>query len=506
MLEPEKLQYQINSLLDERRYIEALELLDKKNKGFVNTKKDFVLLAEIAGSYITLGAESFNLEPVNKGIKLFKDNLESLEKVITKESIYYCLGNGYQAIYNIENIKQQSVYPSPENVKENLFDAKQYFLKAFKKLDLKNLNNLSIQILTNLGNNLTHSGRIVDALQFFDIVLKYNPNFPEALVSKADTLRYMLRTTDCAITISLFVEIYHLYKKAREQENDSLNIRSVIETGIQYSEAFLRENNFNFNSLEHELKLNQIEYQNHNTKLKFYLDNFLSLSEHALYCKCNGSKIDNLTIGYPNFITTDVKIVQLEILLNRIKSEFSLGRTLYYEFLNYEYEDNVHYENLIEGITNGLNYEKLRTSFRLCFGILDKIAEGICTLFELKTNPNENIYFESFWNPKGNKERWNQINLVKNIHLTALYSIASDLNRRNGEFGFYKNWRNRMEHGIFTLKDDSKENNLIFKEQLLLEHTTKDNFENQTKLLLQLTRSAIFSFVFCTRGKLITKE
>jgi len=187
MLEPEKLKHQISILLDERKYTEALELLDNEIIAFFNKEKDFVLLAEIAGSYISLGAESFNLEPVKKGIKLFKDNLEPLEKAITKESIYYCLGNGYQAIYNIENIKQNRVFPNPENVKENLFDAKQYFLKAFKKLDLKNLNNLSIQILTNLGNNLTHSGRIVDALQLFDLVLKNNPNFPEALVSKADT-------------------------------------------------------------------------------------------------------------------------------------------------------------------------------------------------------------------------------------------------------------------------------------------------------------------------------
>jgi len=39
----------------------------------------------------------------------------------------------------------------------------------------------------------------------------------------------MLRTTKCAITISLFVEIYNLYKKAKEQKNNSLNIKRVIE-------------------------------------------------------------------------------------------------------------------------------------------------------------------------------------------------------------------------------------------------------------------------------------
>jgi tetratricopeptide (TPR) repeat protein len=505
MLEPEKLQYDIYALLDKRCYPEALELVEKKRSEFLNSDKDLTLLAEIAGSYITIGSESYNLESVNQGIQIFEDNIETFKEVITEESIFYCLGNGYQAIYNIENFKVKRSYPSPENVKETLFNAKQYFLRAFKKLDLKNLDSLSIQILTNLGNNLTLSGRIVDALQLFDLVLKYNPNFPQALVSKADTLRNLIRTTDFPITISLFVEIFHLYKKASEQNNKSLNIKAAIKNGIQFSSDFLKQNNFDFNSMENELKLNEIEYANHNNKLKFYLNNFLSLSEHALYCKCNGSKIDNLTIGYSGYTTTDIKITQSEILLNRIKSEFSLGRTLYYEFLNYEFEDNVYYENLIDGITNGLNYEKLRTSFRLCFGILDKIAEGICFLFDLKDSPNENIYFESFWNPRKNKERWIKINSVKNIHLTALYNIACDLNKINGEFGFYKDWRNQMEHGIFTLTE-SKENDKVLKEKLLSEHTTKENFENQTKFLLQLTRSAIFSFVFCTREKLITND
>jgi len=276
------------------------------------------------------------------------------------------------------------------------------------------------------------------------------------------------------------------------------------EIGLKKSTKFLEENNFDFTQMGKELALNEIEYQNHSGEIKYYLDNFLSLSEHGLYCKCNGAITDNLIIGYPGFVTIDKKIIQLELLLNRIKSEYSLSRRLYFDFLTFESGDNVHYEELLDGIINGIRHEKLRTSFRLCFGILDKIAEGVCSLFELEIKDGESIYFESFWNnQKAPKDRWSKINSIKNIHLTALYSIACDLNKRNGEFGFYKIWRNRLEHGVFSLTKSDDSDYKMLTEKLFSEHTTTTNFENKTKHILQLTRSAIFSFVFCVRQELI---
>ncbi len=228
----------------------------------------------------------------------------------------------------------------------------------------------------------------------------------------------------------------------------------------------------------------------------------MSLSEHGLYCKCNGAKIDNLAIGFPGFATNDKKIIQLELMNNRIKSEFTLARQLFFDFLNQNQNDNMHYENLVNGIVNGIKYEQLRTSFRLCFGILDKIAEGLCYLFDLEIREGENIYFESFWNSNKNPDRWIKINEFKNIHLTALYSIACDLNKKNGEFGFYKQWRNRIEHGLFSLTDSEFDKS--WEDDIYSINTTAYNFEVKTKHLLQLTRASVFSFVLCARHELIT--
>lgn len=506
MLKANELRKKIYSFLDQRNYDFALKELDYQINTLVDNKNiDLLLFAEIAGAYITLGSEAYDINAVNKGMSLIQNNLNVLKTAVTEDSIDYNLGNGYHAIYKISEKDEPNFFPTPENVKESLFEAKQAYLRAFKKIDLECINDFSIQVLTNLGINLNQSGRIVESLQLFDLVLQYSHEFPQATVSKANGLIDMITATNCQLTISLFVEIYRLFKKASEMNIPHKDINETIETGIKMSAEFLTENNFNFSELENELSLNNQEYLNHPENIKFFLDNFLSLSEHGLYCKCNGAKIDDLGIGFPGFFTHDKKIIELELLNNRLKSEFSLARQLYFEFLTINRTDNIHYEEVVRGIRNGIQHEQLRTSFRLCFGILDKIAEGICYLFDIEIKERENIYFESFWNPKQDPTRWNKINSFRNIHLTALYSIACDLSKQNGEFGFYKIWRNRLEHGLFSLTVDEFENK-SWESKSFSEKTTEENFENKTKHLLQLTRAAIFSFVYCVRHELITKN
>ncbi|MDM8544492.1 LA2681 family HEPN domain-containing protein [Desulfococcaceae bacterium HSG9] len=145
-----------------------------------------------------------------------------------------------------------------------------------------------------------------------------------------------------------------------------------------------------------------------------------------------------------------------QLILNRIKSEFALARILYYQS-NPEcckgletFDEEIAFTELYENEAVGIRPEMVRLSFRICFGILDKIARGICDLFNL-AEPNEPLYFESFWKPRGNKsikqkERWDKINSINNFPLLALYSQATDLNSFNGEWGIFKEWRNAMEH------------------------------------------------------------
>jgi hypothetical protein len=203
----------------------------------------------------------------------------------------------------------------------------------------------------------------------------------------------------------------------------------------------------------------------------------------------------------------------MEYVLNRLKSEFALARLLYYQALLQEtdrwetYDDEVIFTELYEGESIGTRSEMTRTSFRMCFGILDKIGRAICDLFDL-ANPDEPIYFESFWRPRGKdlsskqKERWPRLNSIRNFPLLALYSQATDLNSHSGEWGIFKAWRNALEHGMMMLSY-SKEAPLdpygVLKDNQYLQSVHYDDFVEKTLHFLRLTRSAIFNFTFCAR-------
>lgn len=501
-----ELQEKIHYLLDNSKFEDALkELQAQLSKVSSMDEESISLLAEIAGSYISLGSESYDIKAVEKGISIFQDNREILKTQVSEDSIEYCLGNGFHAIYKIETSQVKDFFPTPDKVRNSLFEAKQAYFKAYKVINLENLNNYSIQVLTNLGNNLNQSGRIVESLQLFDLVLQENPTFPQAVVSKADGLRYMISITNCPITISLIAEMYRLYSIGDQAQIHNEKIQIKIKKGLANSSQFLINNEIDLNNLKTEFGLNEIEYLNHPEELKFYLDNYLSLSEHGLFCKCNGAQIDNLAIGFRGFSTSNKKLIQLELLNNRLKSEFDLARKLYFDFCSNQSSSYVYYEEFIPGIQNDINTEKLRASYRYCFGILDKIAEGICFLLDLNVGKKESIYFENFWGFQSNAPRWEKINKFRNIHLTALYSIACDLNKKNGEFGFYKIWRNRLEHGLFSITNFSYSPN-DWEDEKFSENTSNLEFEKRTKHLLQLVRASIFSFVFCVRHELITME
>jgi hypothetical protein len=133
-----------------------------------------------------------------------------------------------------------------------------------------------------------------------------------------------------------------------------------------------------------------------------------------------------------NPVTGD-RIPRLELILNRLKAEFGTARLLYYQATHEEswniHDEEITFAELFEGEQVGMGTELLRTSFRLCLGILDKIALGICELYDV-ADTQEKLYFESFWQPPARKgkaaTRWSTLTAKsKNPSLVALYSQAT---------------------------------------------------------------------------------
>lgn len=146
------------------------------------------------------------------------------------------------------------------------------------------------------------------------------------------------------------------------------------------------------------------------------------MSEHSLYCSCIGSSRDNLTIPTSGGVAGDF-VIPMEMVLNKLKSEFSFARHLYFEYLTKEPDYELLHDSCFSELFNdellGIDVEKLRTAFGACFSILDKIGIAICELFDLYP-PNRQVYFQGFWQLDQNNKR-ELFNQITSPGLLALY-------------------------------------------------------------------------------------
>ena len=251
------------------------------------------------------------------------------------------------------------------------------------------------------------------------------------------------------------------------------------------------------------------EYASHDAYWLWCLRKSLALCEHSLYCPCAGARRDDLSILTPNGALSGPDVPGMELLLNRLKSEYCLSRALLYQS---ETDDgrlkwNVDpcqgtFTDLLDDEVTGLEPEFLRTSFRLCFGILDRIARGVCEFLSLSTD-RESIYFNSFWRAGGKENsRWDVLSTVSDPGIIALYSLATDLNEKGGgEWSRLKQYRNLFEHevGIVCYGDELESPAWLEPEKF--RRISVRRLRSDATDALRFTRAAIFYFTFFVRSR-----
>ena len=73
-----------------------------------------------------------------------------------------------------------------------------------------------------------------------------------------------------------------------------------------------------------------IQKKDHTLERKFHLENYLALSEHSLYCKCQMAREDDLRIENNSVLTIPEEILCHKVFLERLIKEFCQARRLLY--------------------------------------------------------------------------------------------------------------------------------------------------------------------------------
>jgi tetratricopeptide (TPR) repeat protein len=459
----------------------------------------FRIVSNIASIFIDVGHMKPCVESAQKGMDILNQYKNEIVEQIGEDGYFYNLSNAKSNL-----ITEKNPFNHTFSTIEQLVDVKTDLWKAIKS-------KTQPTYVVNLGNSLKQQFRISEALDCYDRVNSLNLDIPQSWINRSETLM-MLNQVSNTYSVQMLEQIKNGYENVlSSQEIPPSWVEYYRQQAISQQDKIIEAcKDADIEMDLHDLDKSKSEYNELSDYRKFCLDNNLSLSEHGLYCACAGSSRDNLTIPTSGGIVGDF-VIPMEMVLNRLKSEFSFARHLYFEYLTTEQDYELLHDSCFSELFNdellGIDVEKLRTSFRSCFGILDKIGIAICELFDLYP-PNGTVYFQSFWQLDRDNRR-EKFNSHKSPGLLALYSIATDLNdRKGGEWSFLKQLRNDLEHEFVVVhKTDNPSD--IYKSYEFIKSIVfikEDDFLNHLARLLQLTRSAIFSFVFAVRDKALNEK
>jgi len=513
-VEDNELRKHILDLINSIKFEEAIEKINNRLLLLNNctSRSDHYLKSELAGFLIDIGEEGWQENAVLEGLTIIEKEREHLKGIVTEESIEYNLGCAKSALFKIHRKKPDFRY-APQNINYAI-ESKNHYWKSYK-VTIDKKKKLWPELIINLANSLSSCGRISESLHYYDIVLEKFPDHPMVNACRAEELLWLKKLSG-GFSINLLYQSKLGYEKAIISENVSSLFKNTWIKRLNSLCILLDKIGFDQNQLHVGMKETKREYDKLTKYRKYCINHHLTLSEHSLYCNRAGSRRDDLLICTPHEPFSAEFIPVMEKVLNRLKSEFSLSRLLFYNSTEIDggefnkYDSEVVFSELFDSEYIGTNSEMLRTSFRLCFGILDKVATSVCKLFDLPRKKGEHIYFESFWEPRSKspttqqRDRWEKINTITNISLIALYTQATDLISELGEWHFFKEWRNALEHNLFVLSSSDEFDHDIFKiheKDPDVNIVDKDYFISKTLQMLQFTRSAIFNFVFLVRNE-----
>lgn len=403
----------------------------------------------------------------------FEDIIRHKELAV---SATYNLGNAYQAKAGFQFRKGQNNFFLK---KDNLDFAKDQYRKA---LQLNPDNKLKTQILVNLGNCFDHLGRVVEALDCYDLALTLQPNFGMALGNKGKALHYY--SLLCGEHRGTYVlEAYTLLKSSKasvtsEAALDFDNHIRMIEE--QYKELPL-QNPPQYPGLSIKGRSNFEQYQ-----IDYCLQNALYLNVCSVCRKCDAAIGDTIRIKSMTIAAKDISYLTLSSYLNEIKEDYVTARSLIilstYEGINLDFFDKyVTIVNTLDGSQINIYIQLIKTAFKTFYDILDKIAFFINDFLQLGMKDTE-INFSTIWYTSNRREEVKEdIVKTKSASLNALFDLHKDLDY--GVFRSLKDTRNSLTHRFVKIKIKPKiETDREMKEETLI---------NQTLVLTKLVRNAI---------------
>lgn len=454
-------------------------------------------VVNLLGIIFETGRETGNKKDINIGLELSeKQNFECFSDD-DRMIFHYNVANGWSYLQQLtQNLNSDEFWSF--DLKE--FEQQIINLRLALSFSINSRNSYKkCEILTNLGNLFSHLGRFSEAQLYWQKAIKIDSSFAMAIGNIGFGLFHYSK-----ILYDNGHQILFL-KFAYEYLNKAINFDIYEEAKIEFKNIldFL------------ESIISKEELKNIQNLGAFSLGNTKAEQEYRTWCLTN-----HLFLNPLNDIITDniaghdclllptitVKLDKPPIyqtIFNQIKQEFVSARHMLFEGLNhkkthYSDKDNLQLDTLDYAVYSHSS-EKIKTTFRLCYSILDKIGYLINDYLDLGHKPDK-VSFRGIWSLQDKKTKTYQLNNkiieTQNWALRGLYWLSKDLYDKNEDF-FYSiepeakelaQIRNFIEHKSFKIIEFGEsglfDNGLTFV-------ITREEFEQKTLKLITLIRASM---------------
>jgi len=431
----------------------------------------------VSGLLIDIGGALENEELVKEGVDILRKDFEAVVDY-DAPTAHYNLANGYYALFLFKLMRDGYIGCFE---KTELDQARIHYRKALE-YDVQDTVFMS-KIWVNLGNCFDTLGRVLDALQCYEKALELKPDHGIALGNKGLALSYYAAVAG-KHQGTFLTEAYSLLSKALQLGVPPEKASTFSKYLEDISEQFPDKQILNRSP----------EYPGYTIEASSEFDRFLQefCLANKLYLNiCNFCQRCDAAIGDTAVIRKMIvpvdkdSYLHFSAYLNQIKQDYVTARFLLvlskYKGLDLDFVDKyVRIINTLDYSLHNIYIQLLKTSFKVFYDILDKIACFINDYLELgisETKIKFHTIWYSDWKTKKIREK---IKDTRSYCLNALFDIHREF-EKDRPYEKLRNTRNALTHRFVNIR--------MFQEDE--EDMTEDIFVEQTLELARIVRNAI---------------
>lgn len=457
---------------------------------------------------------------INQDVSKLSKLIEQIEKDVEKTDIfnraalYYSLATATFDLWKIEH-KDCDCGCDQESIQKQLY----FYRKAIALFEDDSFReesedgyiiSLMANTYINYGNTLEACGRKLLAIEQYYRALSIYPDHPMALGNLGSSLlHYSMFLPNNKGYVRDCINYYavHLLEKAVASEDQNIfdDAREFFIARLNSLTKEYREflhKDIEFCSVSRMSKKEQ-SYREWCIDLGLFIS---PLSD--LPCDNLSFAIDDMCL--PELLTPVHEEIPIVIgMFNQLKQEYISARYTYYETL--DLSNKPHFSDKKTAIIDTLEYaqfslrvEKLKTSFKTLYGILDKVAYFLNVYFDLGIKPKD-VDFKSIWQSKkfgkNGYEYKRTLDTSSNFALSSIQWIQLEFEKSEDRYASpklrkLKEIRNFLEHK-YTIVTMFPNEALKHADDEVALYITEQELSELTLELMKLVREAIICIALC---------